>query len=84
MTWAICSITSAIIKVRFAEYKSAVALEPKSVDARVNLALSYQEVNQGDLAVQQLREAKKLDPNNFEVRRNLGSLLMHQNLYQML
>src|SRR5260370_6596562 len=62
------------------EFQSALRMNPKDVDARVNLALAYGQQNNGDAAIRELRAAKRLDPGNLDVRQNLGSLLMQLHL----
>ncbi len=60
-----------------ANYKKAITLNPKNVNATYNLALAYGELGDHVSAIQEYREAKRLDPSRLDVRQNLGSELMH-------
>jgi len=64
-----------------ASYRNAIKLDPKRVDARVNLATLLQAKGDADGAMTLLKEAYDIAPANLEVNNNLGKLYMTKELY---
>jgi len=52
--------------------QKAVALNPKSAEARTNLAAGLMHAGKADLAGEQFRKALVLEPNDFQANHNLG------------
>ncbi len=53
-------------------YKNALKLDPKSIEARYNMGMFYQENNQLNRAIETYTELLKMDPQNKYANYNLG------------
>lgn len=62
-------------------FQKAIALDPKYLPARLNLAYAYEKANRVDEAVQAYREAIDIQPGSFFAHNNLGVLYDKQGLY---
>jgi len=57
----------------------ALALDPKDINARYNLANELEEKDDLPSAIREFRQAKRLAPDRFDVRMNLSSALVQGN-----
>ncbi len=62
-----------------ASFKKAIAVDPKSVDARLLLSTYYASVNQLSQAEQTSREAISVDPKSLAARRNLAQVYLEES-----
>src|SRR6185436_16003397 len=71
---------------RFAEaaaaFRKAVAANPASTQARINLGSVLAELGEVKEAIEQFNEALRLAPNNAAAHYNLGFLLAKQNHHE--
>jgi len=63
------------------EQDRALAVDPKSVQARINLISLYGRTGQTEKAEQNFQEAVRLNPNRADAYYNHGVLLMRQNKF---
>jgi len=59
-----------------AEYKEALALNPKNIAAHIRLGHAYTQKGDGDSAIREFRMAKKMAPQDIKIRQQLGSMLV--------
>ncbi|MFH1574647.1 MAG: tetratricopeptide repeat protein, partial [Acidobacteriota bacterium] len=59
-------------------FRQAVALRPRSVQARANLGTSYVRIGKTEEAIAEFRKALELDPGNATANFNLGTILLRQ------
>jgi len=64
------------------EFREAVAANPNSIPARVNLGAALAQMEDGAGAVEQYQQALKIDPANATAHYNLGFLLAKQNHHE--
>jgi len=60
------------------QWKAAVERDPEDIEARLNLAYSYQQQQEWDAAMQQYAEVLKRDPQNLAALYNKGVVLLQQ------
>ena len=60
------------------QFEEALALDPKLVQAHINLAVVLAKQGRIDEAIDQFRQALQIDPNNSIARQHLDYLLEHK------
>jgi tetratricopeptide (TPR) repeat protein len=64
------------------EFRKAIAANPNSIPARVNLGAALAQMQDVSGAVEQYQQALKIDPTNATAHYNLGFLLSKQNRHE--